>query len=115
MRLKHLIWLGLYAAMIVAILIGFRRGRAFAASRYSSTAAQSNWEEWRDDVQEFVDKKQGPTERRVPKSNRPPAIVLMEDYYASCLVFSIVLSTALFVTVMFVANGAMKPTVIRED
>ena len=115
MNLKTLVWLALYIAMVAAIVIGFRRGRAFADARYSSPTAQTNWDQWRDDVQEYVDKKEGPTERKVPKSDRSPAIVLMDDYYEACLVFSIVLSSALFVTIMFVTNGAMKPTVIRED
>ena len=115
MKLSNIIWLILYFAMIAAIVTGFGRGRKFAVERYGSDTAQENWDSWRSDVKEMDQEKNSPTERRVPKSPRPPMLVLMEDYYLSCMVFSIVLSSALFLTTLFVAKGAMKPTVIRED
>ena len=115
MRNSNVIWLILYFLMLAAIVVGFRRGRQFALARYGSDSAQASWEDWREDVRRTKAKKDSPTERRIPKSQRPPMLVLMEDYYASCMVFSMVLSTALFLTTMFVAKGAMRPTVIRDE
>lgn len=106
-RLPIAAWMLAYIFFMAAIVGGLLYGRQQALAIYGSAEALAQWETWREDAAEMA-KGPGPVKRRVPKSPRPPALVLMTDHFAVCLGLAVVLSTVLFGTFMFFVRGAMK-------
>jgi hypothetical protein len=49
---------------------------------------------------------EGPVKRRVPKSQEPPALRLMRDYFGVSLAATVVFGSLLFVMVMGAVRGA---------
>ena len=102
----------LYGAMLAAVVLGMQRMRAWSQSTYGTTAAQEDWDAWREEAAKHSGEDgdvEGPVERRTPKSDRPPALVLMDDHYGVCVGFAILLSTVLFATLVFMFVGATRP------
>jgi hypothetical protein len=95
-----------YLAMIALVIGGVSYMRSVATVVYGTVQAQTEWDEWREDVKEF-EKQPYPVKRRVPKSVEPPALVLMRDYFGVCLAVALVLSSVLFGTFMVLVRGAM--------
>jgi hypothetical protein len=89
--------------VVVGTMFGLRQS---TIADLSSPKSISDWEAWRKDVQEQKSIR-GPVERRVPKSDQPPALVLMRDYFAVLIVGAVLFSsllywiTAWFITGMF--------------
>lgn len=106
MRLNQIAvaWLVGYVVIICCLLGGLLYARQVALSTYGSEAAQEEWDDWRDDAKKMASS-DGPVRRRMPKSVEPPALVLMRDYFAVCVVIALVLCTVLFGTVMLFARG----------
>jgi hypothetical protein len=104
--LATLFCLLLYVGIIAAVAGALVRARQIAIDTYGSAEAQAEWDEWRDEARQMAEGT-GPVQRRVPKSAEPPALVLMRDHFAACLVGSVLLTTVLFATFMFFVRGAL--------
>lgn len=102
-----ILWVVGYAAVLYAVIAGMFYGRSWARELFSSNAAQADWDRWRDDVanQSVAD---SPVTRRVPKSQEPPALVLMRDYFGVCFVGAILLSSVLYAAFVFMLRGAIQ-------
>lgn len=96
-----------YALLLAGIVWGLGAFQAWTKTAFANTKAQSDWQHFRDDVAESVETGQGPVSRSVPKSEEPPALVLLRDYYIECLVVSLVLSSALYWTFAFFLRGVL--------
>jgi hypothetical protein len=100
-------WLLAYLTVMAAISAGLAYGRRQALATYGTPQAKIEWEDWKSDATNMA-QGSGPVSRRAPQSLEPPALVLMRDYFAACLVLAIVLSTVLFGTFMFFLRGALQ-------
>ena len=101
-------WLGAYLICMLLVVWGMQRARQFATATYGTADAQSEWDAWRQAASRDTGAGQPVTtgvQRRLPKSEAPPALVLMRDYYTSCLVFALLMSSALFGTLMIAVRG----------
>src|SRR5215213_5780479 len=87
-------WIAGYFILLCVVVGTMFRLRQSAVADLSSPKSISNWQEWREDVRE-QQANRGPVERRVPKSNEPPALVLMRDFFAVLLVGAILFSSLL--------------------
>jgi hypothetical protein len=76
--------------------------RTHVLSVYGTDQAQQNWQLWRDTAR----KGEGPVERESPASESPPALMLMQHHFNACLGFSLLLTTVLFMTLLFMLRGA---------
>ena len=114
MNKNNLLWFVLYIACMGLLVFGMFRARAAATATYGTESARQEWESWREEVRQLPPN-ESPTKRDVPKSDLPPAYVLMRDHFMPCLILAFVLTSALFFTMMLVTRGAMQPTIIRED
>jgi hypothetical protein len=83
-------------------MVGVRSNALQSANEDS----RRDWEAWREAVQESQSGT-GPVQRRVPKSDEPPALVLMRDHFGVCLTIALVLSSILFGTFVLFARGVM--------
>ena len=94
-----------YLLMLAGIYFGLRQAQHWSAATYGNDEAVSQWQEFRTDV--INQPKDAPVKRRTPKSETPPANVLLHEYFAVCLTLSITLCSALYVTFMAMIRGAI--------
>ena len=99
-------WLLAYPAVMALVVAGLVYGRGQALATFGTEEAQAEWDTWRADAKDMA-LGAGPVKRREPQSHEPPALVLMRDYFATCLGLALVLSTVLFGTFMFFVRGAL--------
>lgn len=95
----------LLIVVLAAVAGGMFYARARAFQVYGGQQSQTEWDAWREDAQELA-KGAGPVARRAPKSVSPPALVLMRDYFVTCLGLSLLLSGVLFLTMLAFIRGA---------
>jgi hypothetical protein len=99
-------WLLAYLVVMALVSGGLAYSRQQALAAYGTEEAQTEWDQWRSDAKDMA-LGAGPVKRREPKSLQPPALVLMRDHFAVCLVLALLLSTVLFGTFMFFVRGAL--------
>jgi hypothetical protein len=92
--------------MLSCIIAGLLYARRQAITVYGTDAARKDWQQWVTAAQE-QEAGEGPIRRRAPKSDRPPALVLMSDYFVTCLVAAIVLPSAVYWSFAFMLNGVL--------
>lgn len=102
-----LAWLLAYITVMALVCGGMAYGRWQAFHTYGTEAEQMNWRTWRIDTAIEQTHGTGPVQRKTPKSDEPPALVLMRDYFAVCLGGSLLLSSVLFGTFMIFIRGAL--------
>ena len=99
-----------YGASYLLLLGGVAGGsfyaRSWAISVYGSPQAQAQWDEWRTEAAKLS--AEGPVQRRVPKSDKPPALVLATTYFGICLTIALVLTTVLFATGVYFVQGVLR-------
>lgn len=88
-------WIAGYVALIGVVVAAMFWARQSATSQLSSPESISNWQAWREDVRQHQAGDKA-VERRVPKSDEPPALVLMRDNFAVMLVGALLFSTLLY-------------------
>ena len=101
--LANCLWLTMYVAMVVAIvwtLVGVRERILVDLAR---PEAQADWDEWVDAAKKQAGS--GPVRRHAPGSTQPPALVLLRDHFPAMMTGSIVFSSLLYGTLMFVVRG----------
>ena len=104
--LANLLWAVAYLAMVAAVVGAMLKVRSDVAAAYGTEAAQTEWDDWRQDAKKMASGA-GPVKRREPKSAEPPALVLMRDHFFVCLGSALLLSTVLFGTFMIFIRGAL--------
>ena len=117
MKLRPYIgWIVGYLVLIALIVWGFQQAYNWGTGAFSSTTEKKNWQEWRKTVVK-QNKEQGPVERRVPKSEEPPLLVLMRDHYSTCLVGALIFASAIYVSLVFMIRGVAsgKSFEVAED
>ena len=96
--LAAICWIGASVALMFVL-------RSNVLGSFDKDAAE-HWQAWRDHVEQ-EQQKRVPVERRVPPSELPPAYVLMQDYFAVCLVAGTVFSFLLFAVFSFLIIGVL--------
>jgi hypothetical protein len=104
----NLIWLAAYVATMLALVWAMYGARNWAIESFGTPDARAEWEAWRVEA-----KKQasggGPVLRRAPKSDEPPALVLMREHFVTTLATSLLLGTVLFGTMALMLRGVFSP------
>jgi hypothetical protein len=105
-------WLAAYLAAMTMAIVLLVRERAAQTTALDSTDARQDWQVWQNDASEMDD-------RRPPKSNEPPWLVLLRDHFVALLAGTIVIGSAAFVMFMFLLRGVFsrgpEPYVSPED
>lgn len=100
-----LIATAIYAILLVALVWGLFAMRQNVLRDLDSADARGDWQAWRSEV-EREQKQPQTVARRVPKSAEPPALVLMRDYFVTCVVGAVVFVSLLYWAVVGLAIGA---------
>jgi hypothetical protein len=105
-RKKYLLIAALvYAALLIALVWCLFAMRHSVRRNLDSADARGDWQTWRSDVEREQHQPQT-VARRVPKSAEPPALVLMRDYFVTCLVGAVLFVSLLYWAVAGLAIGA---------
>jgi hypothetical protein len=96
-----------YVVLVAAVVAGMFGARQAALSQLSSSESLTNWQAWREDVRQQHAGDKG-VERRVPKSDEPPALVLMRDRFAVMLIGALVFSSVLYWIIAWFVTGILK-------
>lgn len=109
----NICWGAGHLVIVIAIYWGMLEVRKSAIATFGSEATKASWEDWRDDAtgaNEFV-------ERRRPKSQEPPALVLMRDMFWTCVIAAWIGASVLFFFFMLVVRGILlsEPVVDYSD
>ena len=98
-------WMLGYFVLLTAVVCAMIWTKLAVVSQSSQTSI-SDWQTWREDERERQ-LHPGPVERRVPKSDEPPALVLMRDYFAVLMVGAVLFSSLLFWITAWFITGMM--------
>ena len=91
-----------YVACMAGVVIGMNRARSHLLAVYGTEQARGDWQNWRDAASADA----SPVARDEPASELPPAFVLMQHHFRTCLGLSLLLTTVLFMTLLFMIRGA---------
>jgi hypothetical protein len=100
-------WMVGYIVLVCAVVGTMLWLRQSAVPDLSSPRSISDWQAWQKDVRE-QQTKPGPVERRVPKSNEPPALVLMRDFFAVIMVGALLFSSLLYWIMAWFVTGMLR-------
>lgn len=110
---SFIVWL----VLMVIIFAAFDRIRSWSKSSLATPEQQVHWEEWRKEA-ERQDGVATPVKRRVPKSTRPPALVLLTEHFGVCVGGAMIFTSALFATLALMARGVLsgrQPVIYLKD
>jgi hypothetical protein len=99
-------WIAGYAALVAAVVGSMFWARQSVLSG-ATPESISDWQTWRSDVQQ-KQTQTGQSERRVPKSDEPPALVLMRDYFGVLMVGAILFTSMLYGVIAWFVTGIMR-------
>ncbi len=94
-----------YVVWLSAIMTLSFSARRAALDTLSTPEAQAQWDQWREAAKTLNE--HGPVQRRVPKSDQPPALVLMRDYFGTMLTAGGLFGSLLFAAVALPLRGVL--------
>ena len=107
-------WLVGYLGLAAIVLSLMLYARHSAVAQLSSPQSIAEWQQWRDDVRDTQSKPKT-VERRVPKSEEPPELVLMRDYFGIMLFGALLFSSLLYAIMVWFIVGMMSGNRVREN
>jgi hypothetical protein len=118
-QVRGAIWPWVVAFLMIECLVvfGVFRGRDALVSSYDSPEANADWQKWKQAAKEMGERKTGLINRREPKANQPPGLILMRDYFPQILIGSAALSGVLVGMTMLMVHGTIHqtPRPLRDD
>jgi hypothetical protein len=99
-------WFAIYLLLASAVIGGMFWVRQSVFATYSSPESIADWRRWKSDV-EHQQTNPGPVQRRIPKSDEPPALVLMRDYFAVSLSGALIFASLLYWVIAWLITGAL--------
>ncbi len=95
-----------YIALLAAVVGSMFWERHAVLMEFGTPEALANWQSWRGDVQQNQSEP-GPVQRQVPKSDEPPALVLMRDYFAVSMFGATFFTSILYWIMAWFITGAL--------
>jgi hypothetical protein len=102
-------WVVGYVALAGLVIGGMFWIRQIVLTQFSTPQSIADWQAWREDVRQ-QQANPGPVERRIPKSEEPPVLVLMRDYFLVSLLGAAFFTSILYWIVAWFLTGALKRT-----
>jgi hypothetical protein len=100
-------WAITYVLLIVSVVATMFWARGSAIRQLSSPQSLAAWQAWREDVRR-QQTQAGPVERRVPKSDEPPALVLWRDYFGVLVAGAVLFTSALYWVIAWFVTGMLR-------
>jgi hypothetical protein len=99
-------WGSGYLLLLAAVVWALIAARNWALTEMATPKSVREWQAWREDVRQ-QQSQPGPVARSVPKSDMPPALVLMRDYFTVSLIGAIVFSSVLYWVIAWFTCGIL--------
>ena len=103
-----------YLGVLVGLVWGMQQAKDWAVTTYGGTQAQGDWDRWRDEAAKLASS-DGPVQRRIPRSQQPPAYVLLTEYYGLCMVAALLFGSGLYFMLAFALIGTLTPVKIARN
>jgi hypothetical protein len=103
----NLAWLVVYLATMGAVIGSLAYARTQALARFDNESAQQAWDQFRTEMERQTAAEDASVLRRVPGESEPPTLRLLRDYYGTTLGIALLLSSALFATLMVMIRGVV--------
>jgi hypothetical protein len=100
---SNLPWMIAFGIGFIAIVFVMTAVQKSVLAHYDATD-QEAWQEWKRDAGN-KDGRLGPVERREPKSDEPPGLVLLRDHFPAVVISILVFFSCMFGFAMFLAKG----------
>jgi hypothetical protein len=101
-------WIVGYMVLVGLVVGTMFRLRQSAVPELSSQKSISDWREWKEANVKEQQSHKGPVERRVPKSDEPPALVLMRDFFAVLMAGALLFSSLLYWIMAWFVTGILR-------
>ena len=102
-----------YVLVVIGIIGGLYAAQRWASRELGTENAQAEWDQWRDTVRQLPE--DNTVKRKVPKSDEPPALKLMRDYFGVSLAMCLILGSVLYGTLLIAIKGVFASTNSSED
>lgn len=102
MLVALLIWLA--SLLGLAWTLSILRDRMVAS--LSTPESQASWEQWREEVKR-AQAEDSPVQRRIPKSEEPPALIMMRDRFPVILTGALVTWTFFYGFTIVIVRGLL--------
>ena len=99
--------IGGYILLFAVYVWGMFLTRQNVISQLSTEQSQADWNTWRAEAAQ-QDGTHGPVQRVAPKSPEPPLLILMRDYFPTCIVCLGIPLTALYGVITWMAYGVAR-------
>ncbi len=103
----NIVWFVIYLLAMSGIVFGLDYARRQAIAQFDSPEALGQWQEFRDEMKKVAEDPTASVDRRMPKSEEPPTLRLLRDYFGTCVLLGLLLCSALFATFMFMLRGVV--------
>jgi hypothetical protein len=101
-------WFAGYVLLVGVVVGTMFWVRQSAVPELSSQKSISEWREWKEANVREQQSHRGPVERRVPKSDEPPELVLMRDFFGVLILGAILFSSLLYWIMAWFVTGILK-------
>jgi hypothetical protein len=106
-------WMTAYVALAALIVGSMFWVRHTVLTEFSTDEAVADWRTWQADVRE-QQTNPGPVARRIPRSDEPPALVLMRDYFTVSLFGATFFTSLLYWVMAWFVTGALSANTPRD-
>ena len=100
-------WMIGYVVLAGAVVGGMIWVRHTVLTDYSTPESIADWRAWQEDVRQ-QQTNPGTVQRRVPKSDEPPALVLMRDFFVVSFAGAVFFTSLLYWIVAWFVTGALR-------
>ena len=107
MSKANIAWLLGYVVWISVLLVMLVQARQYTLDNLTGEEARAEWQKFKQAAREQSGP-DGPVQRKVPKSDEPPQLILMRDYFGTCIAGTLLFGSALFVVLMIAIRGAAR-------
>lgn len=108
LTLGNLAWAVAYLASMAALVYWLAQARGWALDELTTPAAQAQWQTWKNDAAQGTVHSEGAIDRKIPKSDEPPALIILRDSFPGVLVTCLALGSFLFCFLMVAARGTYR-------
>jgi hypothetical protein len=101
--ISNLPWIIAFGVGFISIVFVMTTVQQSVLAHYDA-ADQEAWQQWKRDAGN-KDGRLGPVQRREPKSDEPPGLVLLRDHFPAVVISILVFYTCMFGFALFLAKG----------
>jgi hypothetical protein len=103
------IWLVAYVVWICLLLAALFQARDYTLEHLADETSRGQWQQFKRDTRAKTGLDgpvEGPVQRKVPRPDEPPQLLLLRDYFGTCVSGTVLFGSALFAMIMIALRGA---------